>query len=100
MTVETTSRPLSETMRRLFIGSLADTAARPVQRGFDAVNQDGSSKRLGQKANGSDLQRAGTDALIGKGRDKNKRYAVSPGAHMSQEVQAAHTWHLHIRNDT
>jgi hypothetical protein len=70
-----------------FVVSLAGDAARSVQRGFDAVNQDGAGERLGQKANGSDLQRAGTDALIGKGRDKNKRHVVTPRAHMSQKVQ-------------
>jgi hypothetical protein len=74
--------------------------AMPIQSGFDAVDQDGPSEGLGQEANGSGLQRSGADALIGEGRDKNKRRVVTPNAHVCQKVQTAHSGHLHIRNDT
>jgi hypothetical protein len=57
------------------------------QRAFYAIDQDRGSERFSQKANGSDLQRSSTHALIGKGRDKNERNAVTPGAHMSHKVQ-------------
>ena len=74
-------------------------AARSIQRVFDAVDQDGSSEGLGQEANGSGLQRAGADAVVGEGRDEDKRRVVSQRAHMHQQVQPAHHGHLHIRND-
>jgi hypothetical protein len=70
-----------------------------IHGSFDAVDQGRSSERLGQEANGSRLQRAGADALFGKGSDKDKRRGVPLGAHMGQKVQAAHSGHLHIRND-
>jgi hypothetical protein len=75
-------------------------AAISTQSAFDAVDQDRSSEGLGQEANGSGLQRSGADALIGEGRDENKRRVVTPGSHMGQKVQTAHSGHLHIRNDT
>jgi hypothetical protein len=75
-------------------------AAISIQSAFDAVDQDGSSEGLGQEANGSGLQRSGADALIGEGRDENKRRVVTLGSHMRQKVQTAHNGHLHIRNDT
>jgi hypothetical protein len=75
-------------------------AAMSIQSAFDAVDQDESGEGLGQEANGSGLQRAGADALIGEGRDENKRRLVTPGSHMRQKVQTAHGGHLHIRNDT
>jgi len=83
-----------------FIASLAGTAAMSVQRGFDAANQDGACEGFGQEANGSDLQRPGTDTLIGERRNKNKRHVVTPSTHLLQQVQTAHAGHLHIRNDT
>jgi hypothetical protein len=83
-----------------FIASLAGFAAMSIQGSFDAVDQDGSGEGLGQEANGSGLQRAGSDALFGEGRDKNKRRFVTLRAHMRQKVQAAHSRHLHVCNDT
>jgi hypothetical protein len=83
-----------------FIASLASSAAMSIQGSFDTVDQDGPREGLGQKANGSGLQRSGADALIGEGRDKDKRRIVPLHAHMRQKVQAAHNGHLHIRNDT
>jgi hypothetical protein len=82
-----------------FIASLTG-AAMSIQSVFDAVDQDGSREGLGQEANGSGLQRSGADALIGEGRDENKRRGVTPSSHMRQKVQTAHSGHLHIRNDT
>jgi len=67
---------------------------------LDAVNQGRSSEGLRQKADCSSLERSRPDAVIGEGRDKNKRDGVTLGAHMGQQVQAAHTGHLHIRDDT
>jgi len=55
---------------------------------------------LARKTNGSGLQRAGADAVLGKGRDKDKRRGVPLGSHMGQEVQAAHGRHLDVCNDT
>jgi hypothetical protein len=60
--------------------------ALPTQSGFDAVDQDGSREGFGQEANGSGLHRPGADALVGEGRDKNKRRVVSLNAHMRQKV--------------
>jgi hypothetical protein len=57
-----------------------------IQGCFDALDQDGSSERLGQEADGSGLQRSGADALIGESRDKDKRRVVTPNAHMRQKV--------------
>jgi hypothetical protein len=71
-----------------------------IQSGFDAVDQDRSSERLGQEANGSGFERSGADTLIGESGDKYKRRDVTPSTHMRQKVQAAHGGHLHIRNDT
>jgi hypothetical protein len=79
--------------------SLAGSAAMSIEGGFDAVDQDVSGKGLGQKANGSGLHRSGTDAVIGKSRDENKRRLFPPGAQVRQQVQTAHNRHLHIRND-
>jgi hypothetical protein len=94
-------KPATSAMLRPDVqGSCARSAAIPFQRGFDAVDQDGSSERLGQKTNGSGFQRAGADAIIGKRRDKNKRRFVAHGADIYQEVQAAHGRHLHVRNHT
>ena len=70
-----------------------------VQSGFDAVDQDGPSEGLAQEANGSGLQRSGTDALIGECRDKDEWRVVTLSTHMRQQFQAAHGWHLHIRYD-
>jgi hypothetical protein len=81
-------------------GSLARSAAMFINGSFDAVDYDVSSEGLGQESNGSGLQRSGADAVIGEGRDKNKRRGVALGAHIGQKVQAAHSGHLHIRNDT
>src|ERR1700722_19203006 len=97
---ETTPRPVSEPMRRRFIGSLAGCAAKLVKCDFDAVDQNGCGERLGQEANGSGLQRPVPDALIGEGGDKNKRHVVTPNAQMRQKIQTAHAGHLHICNDT
>jgi hypothetical protein len=86
------------------MGSLENSsfawAAITIQSCLDAINQDRSSKGLRQKADGSNLKRSGPDALIEEDCDKNKRYGVTLGVHMGQKVQAAHTGHLHIRNDT
>jgi hypothetical protein len=70
-----------------------------IQGSFEAADQGWSGERLGQEANGSRLQCADADALLGKRRDKNKRRGVPMGAHMGQKVQTAHRSHLHIRND-
>jgi len=79
---------------------LTDAALMWLQRSFEAADQGGSSERLGQEANGARLQRAGSDALFRKGRDKDKRRGIPMGPHMGQKVQAAHSGHLHIGNDT
>ncbi len=82
-----------------FNASLAGVAML-IQSAFDAVDQDQSGEGLGQEANGSGLQCAGADALIGEGRDENKWRVITPGSHMREKVQTAHSGHLHIRNDT
>ena len=69
-----------------FVALLAGAAV-SIQSGFYAVDQDGPRKGLGQESNGSGLQRSGADALVGKGRDENKRRIVTQSS-------------LHIRNDT
>jgi hypothetical protein len=53
-----------------------------VHGSFDTVDQGRSSEGLRQEANGSGFQRAGADARIGEGRDKDKRRIATPGAHM------------------
>ena len=53
---------------------------------LDAVNQGRSSEGLRQKADCSSLERSRPDAVIGEGRDKNKRDGVTLGAHMGQKV--------------
>jgi hypothetical protein len=80
--------------------SRAGSAAMSIQCGFDTVNQDGSSERLGQQANGSGLQRSRADAVVGECCDENKGNSVALGTHMGQKVQTADTGHLYIRNDT
>src|ERR1700730_9280609 len=76
---------------------LAGSAMISITGSCDGVEQWGPRERLGQEANGSGLQRAGADALLGKGRDKDKRRGVPLGAHMGQEVATAHGVHLKIR---
>src|ERR1700722_9503865 len=71
-----------------------------AQGRFDAVDQDGSSERLGQEADSSSLQRPSADACIGESRNEDERRFVTHGAHPRQKLQAAHTRHLHIGNDT
>ena len=71
-----------------------------VQGGFNAADQERASEGLGQKTNGSCLQRSSTEALVGESGDENKRRVVTPNAHMRQKVQTAHSGHLDIRNDT
>jgi len=70
-----------------------------IQGSLKALDQARSGEGLGQEANGSRLQRAGADALLGEGCNKDKRRGVPLGTHMGQKVQAAHSGHLHIRND-
>ena len=79
---------------------LTTPAMMSVHGSIDAADQLRSSERLCQEANGSCLQRAGAEALFGKGRDKDKRRGVPLGAQMGQKVQAAHRGHLHICNHT
>jgi Cytochrome bd terminal oxidase subunit I len=86
--------------RRRSPSHVLGSAAMSIQGCLEAGDQGGSSEGLAQKANGSGLQRSGADALIGEGRDENKRRLVTPGSHMRQKVQTAHGGHLHIRNDT
>jgi len=64
------------------IASLAGTAAASIHCGFDAANQDRPGEGFGQEANSSGPQRPGTDALVGEGRNKNKRHVVTPRTHM------------------
>jgi hypothetical protein len=71
-----------------------------IQSVFDAIYQDGRGEGLAQEANSSGLQRSGTDALIGECRDKDEWRVPTLSAHMRQQFQTAHVWHLHIRNDT
>ena len=89
---------LSHVMPQLTV-LLTGAAAMSLQGSFETADQGRSSKRLGQEANSARLQCTGADALFGKGRDKDKRRSVPLGPHMDQKVQAAHSGHLHIRND-
>jgi hypothetical protein len=74
-------------------------AGMSIQSGFDAIYQDRPSEGLAKEANGSGLQRSGTDAFVGECRDKDERRVATLSTHMSQQFQTAHVWHLHIRND-
>jgi len=65
-----------------FFASVTGSAAAPIQRGFDAANQDRPGEGLGQEANSPGPQRPGTDALIGEGGDKDKRHLVTSRTHM------------------
>jgi uncharacterized C2H2 Zn-finger protein len=83
-----------------FIISISGTIAMPIQRSFDAANQDRAGKRFRKEAYGAYLQCPGTDILFRERRNKNERHVIAANAHMHQQVQAAHPRHLHIRNDT
>jgi hypothetical protein len=69
-----------------------------VERGAKAIDQSRSGEGFGQEASCSRLQRSGAVHLIRKGRDENERHAITLGAHHRLQLQAAHTWHLYIRN--
>ena len=65
-----------------YIVSLACPAAMSLQGSDKAIDQSGSGEGLGQEANGSSLQRSGSDALIREGRDENERRPATLDAHM------------------
>jgi hypothetical protein len=61
----------------LIVSSRSLTAGTASTDGsFDAFDQVGCSKGLGEKTNGSGLQRAVTDSVFGEGRNEDKRYTV------------------------
>src|ERR1700692_4648546 len=87
-------------LRPAFTLSRAGAAALSIQGGFDAANQDGPGKGLGQETNSFRLQPSSADDFIRATRDAKKRRVAAPGAHMRQQVQTAHNRHLRIRNHT
>src|ERR1700737_4706489 len=56
-----------------FTLSHAGSAAMSLQGSIEAADQGGSGEGLRQEANCSGLQRSSADAVIGEGRDENKR---------------------------
>ena len=82
------------------ITSISGTIAMSVQRSLDAANQDRAGKRFRKEAYSPFLQCPDTGTLFGERRNKNERYVIAADAHVHQQVQAAHPWHLYIRNDT
>jgi hypothetical protein len=83
-----------------FIISVPCSAAMSLQGGGEAVDQRWSGKGLGQEANGPGVQRLGSDALIGKGRNEDERHKVTLAAYDRHKLRAAHNRHLHIRYHT
>jgi hypothetical protein len=80
--------------------SIRRSAAMSPQSGGEAVDQSWSGEGLGQEANGPGVQRFGTDALIGKGRDEDERHKVALAVYHRHKLRAAHNRHLHICNHT
>jgi len=53
---------------------------------------------LSEKADGSGVQRALLDGLVGIGRDENNRNVKAVMRQVILQVYPAHFWHLHVQN--
>lgn len=66
------------------------------ERTFNAFNQRGTVKRLVQHANCTGIARALLDIRVRKRGDENDRHLVALRSQVTLQVEAAHTWHLHV----
>lgn len=69
-----------------------------LKRGAETFDQTRSSEWLCQEASCPRLQRSRAAHFVRESRYENEWHPIIPGAQHRLQFQAAHTWHLHIRN--
>jgi hypothetical protein len=80
--------------------SVLGSAVMHVPGGLETLNKAVSVEGLGQIANRPGRKRLRANLLIREGGEKNERNAVTLSAEVVLQLDAAHTGHLDVRNDT
>jgi hypothetical protein len=69
-----------------------------LESGVEAFDQSEAIKGLRQEASGSGLHDARMNGLVREGRNENEWQATSLGEQKGLQFNAAHEWHLDIRD--
>jgi hypothetical protein len=80
--------------------SLPASAVVLLQGGLETLDKAVPVEGLGQVANRPGPKRLRTNPLVGEGREKNERHAVTLGKQVGLQLDAAHAGHLDICNHT